>query len=120
MLVAGAAFDQVKDAVGGSLTLILTADEEYGSVYGAEYLVRQGALDVDGIVLGEPSGVHEDWDAIRVVSRGISCFKVRVFGTQIHSSMSALFPLISAVEHMERRYGVFKERFRPRYREHPL
>src|SRR4029079_24158 len=120
MLVAGAAFDQVKDAVGGSLTLILTADEEYGSVYGAEYLVRQGALDVDGIVLGEPSGVHEDWDAIRVVSRGISCFKVRVFGTQIHSSISDQFPVLNAVEHMVPLYCGLKERSRPRYPEHPL
>jgi acetylornithine deacetylase/succinyl-diaminopimelate desuccinylase-like protein len=119
MLVAGAAFEQVKEAVGGSLTLILTADEEYGSVYGAEYLVRQNALDVDGIVLGEPSGVHEDWEAIRVVSRGISCFKVRVFGTQIHSSISDQFPVVNAVEQMARLYCGFIPRLRPRYPKHP-
>jgi acetylornithine deacetylase/succinyl-diaminopimelate desuccinylase-like protein len=120
MLVAGAAFAQVRHEVGGSLTLILTADEEYGSVYGAEYLIRQNALDVDGIVLGEPSGVHEDWESIRVVSRGISCFKVRVFGTQIHSSISDQFPVVNAVEQMARLYCGFKERFRPRYPVHPL
>ena len=120
MLVAGAAYAQVKDTVGGSLALILTADEEYGSVYGAEYLVRQDALDVDGIVLGEPSGVHADWEGIRIVSRGISCFKVRVFGTQIHSSISDQFPVVNAVEQMVRLYCGFKERFRPRYPEHPL
>ena len=120
MLVAGAAYAEVKDTVGGSLALILTADEEYGSVYGAEYLVRQDALDVDGIVLGEPSGVHADWEGIRIVSRGISCFKVRVFGTQIHSSISDQFPVVNAVEQMARLYCGFKERFRPRYPEHPL
>jgi acetylornithine deacetylase/succinyl-diaminopimelate desuccinylase-like protein len=120
MLVAGAAFEHVKEAVGGSLTLILTADEEYGSVYGAEYLVRQNALDVDGIVLGEPSGVHEDWEAIRVVSRGISCFKVRVFGTQIHSSISDQFPVVNAVEQMARLYCGFIARFHPRFPEHLL
>jgi acetylornithine deacetylase/succinyl-diaminopimelate desuccinylase-like protein len=120
MLVAGAAFEQVKSLVGGSLTLILTADEEYGSIYGAQYLVEQGSLDVDGIVLGEPSGVHEDWEAIRVVSRGISCFKVRVFGDQIHSSISDQFPVVNAVDHMARLYCGFRERFRPAFPDHPL
>jgi acetylornithine deacetylase/succinyl-diaminopimelate desuccinylase-like protein len=120
MLVGGAAFNAVKNEVGGSLTLILTADEEYGSTYGAEYLARAKALDVAGIVLGEPSGVHEDWEALRIVSRGISCFKVRVFGTQIHSSISDQFPVVNAVEHMARLYCGFRERFRPRYPEHPL
>jgi acetylornithine deacetylase/succinyl-diaminopimelate desuccinylase-like protein len=120
MLIGGAAFNAVKDEVGGSLTLILTADEEYGSTYGAEYLAHEKALDVDGIVLGEPSGVHEDWEAIRVVSRGITCFKVRVFGTQIHSSISDQFPVVNAVEHMARLYSGFRERFRPQYPVHPL
>lgn len=120
MLVAGAAIQEVADDLGGSVTLILTADEEYGSVYGAEYLTRAGLLDVDGIVLGEPSGVHEDWEAIRVISRGIACFKVRVFGDQIHSSISDQFPVVNAVDHMSRLYVAFKERFRPTFPHHPL
>lgn len=120
MLIAGAAFERVKMDVGGSLTLILTADEEYGSIYGAQYLVEQAALNVDGIVLGEPSGVHTDWEAIRVVSRGIACFKVRVFGTQIHSSISDQFPVVNAVDHMARLYCGFKDRFSPTFPAHPL
>jgi acetylornithine deacetylase/succinyl-diaminopimelate desuccinylase-like protein len=120
MLIAAAAFERVKASIGGTLTLILTADEEYGSIYGAQYLVEQGALNVDGIVLGEPSGVHEDWEAIRVVSRGIACFKVRVFGTQIHSSISDQFPVVNAVDHMARLFCGFKDRFRPSFPAHPL
>ena len=120
MLIAGSAFEQVKEEVGGSLTLILTADEEYGSTYGAQYLVEQGVLDVDGIILGEPSGVHEDWEAIRIVSRGIACFKVRVFGNQIHSSISDQFPVTNAVDHMASLFCGFRDRFRPRFPDHPL
>ncbi len=120
MLVAGGAFRTVAEDVGGSLTLILTADEEYGSVYGAEFLTRSNALDVDGIVLGEPSGVHSDWEAIRVVSRGIACFKVRVFGDQIHSSISDQFPVVNAVDHMTQLFVGFKKRFKPSFPPHPL
>jgi acetylornithine deacetylase/succinyl-diaminopimelate desuccinylase-like protein len=57
MLLAGAAFQSVADRVAGSLSLIFTADEEYGSRYGAYYLSEIGALDCDAIILGEPSGV---------------------------------------------------------------
>jgi acetylornithine deacetylase/succinyl-diaminopimelate desuccinylase-like protein len=120
MLVAGGAYASVLDDLTGSLTLILTADEEFGSTYGAEFLVKEGALAVDGIILGEPSGVHEDWEAIRTVSRGISCFKVRVFGTQIHSSISDQLPVVNAVDHMTRLYRGFVERFQPHFPEHPL
>lgn len=120
MLIAGAALASVIDDVTGSLTLILTSDEEYGSRFGAQYLVEQGVLAIDGIVLGEPSGVHDDWEALRTVSRGIACFKVRVYGTQIHSSISDQLPVFNAVDHMTQLYRGFKERFRPRFPDHLL
>lgn len=120
MLIGGAAFRTVAEDVGGSLTLLLTADEEYGSVYGAEFLTRSNALSVDGIVLGEPSGVRSDWEAIRVVSRGVACFKVRVFGDQIHSSISDQFPVVNAVDHMTQLFVGFKKRFKPSFPAHPL
>ena len=58
MVLAGAAFARVADQATGSLSLIFTADEEYGSHFGASYLVRSGALDVDAILLGEPAGMQ--------------------------------------------------------------
>ncbi|HEU5431870.1 MAG TPA: M20/M25/M40 family metallo-hydrolase, partial [Thermomicrobiales bacterium] len=38
MVLAGAAFASVADRSGGSLSLVFTADEEYGSRFGAEHL----------------------------------------------------------------------------------
>ena len=102
MVYAAAAIANAGGLPSGSLTIILTADEEYGSAKGAEYLVRQNALNVDAIVLGEPSGLRADWEAIRIVSRGISCFKVFVHGSQMHSSISNQIPSVNAVEAMAR------------------
>src|SRR3954463_1770645 len=45
MVLAGAAFARVADKVAGSLSLIFTVDEEYGSHFGASYLVRQRAIE---------------------------------------------------------------------------
>src|SRR4051812_19598984 len=85
MIYAGAAFASVADRASGSLSLVSTADEEYGSAFGAGYLSDERTLDVDALILGEPSGVREDWEALRIVSRGLSGFVVNVEGTQIHS-----------------------------------
>lgn len=121
MILAGAAFAHAAPDAAGSLSLVFTADEEYGSAMGAKYLVEAGALEgIDSIILGEPSGVHEDWDAIRIVSRGISCFRVVVHGTQTHSSISDLLPTVNAVEAMARFMVAFRREFKPRYPAHPL
>ncbi len=121
MVLAAAAFAHVAPEAAGSLSVIFTADEEYGSAKGAQYLVETGALEgIDGIILGEPSGIHQDWDAIRIVSRGISCFRVLVHGTQTHSSISDWLPTVNAVEAMARLMVAFRKTFRPRSPLHPL
>lgn len=120
MVLAGAAFAAVADRAAGSLSLLFTADEEYGSKHGAEFLARSGALDVDAIILGEPSGVRHDWEAIRIVSRGISCFRVIVQGTQTHSSISDIVPSVNAVEAMARVLVGLRRELRLRAPEHPL
>jgi acetylornithine deacetylase len=120
MVLAGAAFAAVADRAAGSLTLIFTADEEYGSTKGAEFLVKSNALDVDAIVLGEASGVHTDWEAIRIVSRGFSGFKVTVHGTQMHSSISDVMPSVNAVEAMGRVLAGMRQALHLRYPPHPL
>src|ERR687894_806781 len=76
MVLAGAAFAAVADHAAGSLSLLFTADEEYGSRFGAEFLARSGLVEADAILLGEPAGIDRDWEAIRTVSRGITGFKV--------------------------------------------
>jgi acetylornithine deacetylase/succinyl-diaminopimelate desuccinylase-like protein len=120
MVLAGAAFARVADQAAGSLSLIFTADEEYGSHFGASYLVRSRALDVDAILLGEPAGVHEDWEAIRVISRGFSGYRVVVKGTQTHSSISDQLPTVNAVEAMANVLVALRRELTLRYPEHPL
>jgi succinyl-diaminopimelate desuccinylase len=73
----------------GAVSLILTADEEQGSDAGAKALVASGLLpQVDDIVIGEPSGIAEPWQAIYLVSRGICCFDIEVMTRQGHSGLS--------------------------------
>jgi acetylornithine deacetylase len=120
MVYAGAAFQRARSELNGSLSLIFTADEEYGSALGAEYLVNQNALDVDVIVLGEPSGVRTDWEAIRTVSRGFSGFRIEVHGTQMHSSITDDLPNVNAVEAMARILVALRRELTLTYSPHPL
>lgn len=120
MVLAGAAFCAARDRAAGSLSLIFTADEEYGSTFGAIYLAQQGLIEADAIILGEPSGLTRDWEATRIVSRGISCFRVLVGGTQTHSSISDQMPTVNAVEAMSRTMVGLRRELRPRVPPHPL
>jgi len=120
MVLAGAAFARIADRATGSLSLIFTADEEYGSHFGASFLVRSNAIEADAILLGEPAGVHADWDAIRIISRGVCCFRVIVKGTQTHSSVSDQMPTVNAVEAMANVLVALRRELRFRFPEHPL
>lgn len=121
MLFAGEWLQRHPECWTGKVTYIFSADEEYGSAFGAYYLARQGLVaDCDAIILGEPSGIHADWDAIRTVSRGASCFEVVVSGTQMHSSLSDSLPSVNAVEAMARLLVRFREELVLRFPEHPL
>lgn len=74
---------------GGALSLVLTADEEQGSDAGAKALAETGSIPrLDGLVIGEPSGIDEPWEALHLVSRGICCFEVEVITHQGHSGLS--------------------------------
>jgi acetylornithine deacetylase len=86
----------------GSVTLVLTADEEAGSRLGSQWLAQSGRLAGDAALLGEPCGIVREWEAIDVVSRGAALFKVRVHGTQMHSSVSDRLPSVNATVQMAR------------------
>lgn len=79
----------------GAIILALVSDEEAGGSLGAR-LVASELGDVDGLLLGEPSGWECDWQGLHVVSRGSTCFRIRVRGTQGHSSLSDRVPMINA------------------------
>ena len=81
----------------GRLSLILTADEEAGCDHGSIALSRQGLVDVDAIVIGEPSGISDPWEAMYLISRGICCFEVAVRGKQGHSGLSERLPTSATV-----------------------
>lgn len=100
MVFAAAAVEAA--GVGGTVALVLTADEEAGSRFGAQWLAEQGLLEGDAAVLGEPCGVEREWEAVDVVSRGAALFRVRVRGTQMHSSLSDRLPAVNATVQMAR------------------
>jgi acetylornithine deacetylase/succinyl-diaminopimelate desuccinylase-like protein len=94
MIHAGAALAEAE--LGGTVKVVLTADEEAGSTFGARYLAETGAVAADAVLVGEPTGLNSPWDFLAVASRGISCFHVTVRGTQMHSSLSDRIPSVNA------------------------
>ncbi|MCH7667783.1 MAG: M20 family metallopeptidase [Acidobacteria bacterium] len=86
----------------GELIVVFTADEEAGSVMGSKWLAEEGRLVADVAVIGEPSGIMREWEAIHLISRGAALFKVKVSGTQMHSSISDRIKGINATVQMAR------------------
>jgi acetylornithine deacetylase/succinyl-diaminopimelate desuccinylase-like protein len=84
------------DPLAGDLLLALVANEEGGSKYGAHYLCSKYGLKADMAVIGEPPGVTKEWENIQLGCRGVCCFTIKVYGTQIHSSISDRFGSINA------------------------
>ena len=87
MVYATAALAEAGDFPGEIVT-VLTADEEAGSVVGSKWLAENGHLSADVALIGEPSGIEREWESLHVVSRGAALFKIRLTGTQMHSSIS--------------------------------
>ena len=87
MLVAASRL--VRDAPSrGRLSLLFTADEENGSAFGAHHVANSVPLEADGVVIGEPGGIHDDYDRLHLVSRGIARLRLVARGRQGHSSLS--------------------------------
>lgn len=106
----------------GTLKLVFTADEEAGSVKGSKWLAEEGLLHADAAIIGEPSGVHKEWEALHLVSRGAALFKVIVRGTQMHSSITDQLPAINASVKMAGLMSRMDEELKEKltYPEHPL
>ena len=86
----------------GELVVVFTADEEAGSVVGSKWLVEEGRLTADVGIIGEPSGITREWESIHLISRGAALFKVKVTGTQMHSSISDRIKGVNATVQMAR------------------
>lgn len=108
--------------LAGDLVLAFTADEEAGSAMGSKWLAENGHLRADVCVIGEPSGITREWESIHLVSRGAALFKINVFGTQMHSSITDRLPSVNAVVKMAQLIDRMDREFRRRvtFTEHPL
>ncbi len=95
MIHAGGALAEAGD-LRGTLKVVLTADEEAGSNFGAAFLAGERKVHADAVLVGEPTGIRSGWEYLGVASRGISCFRVRARGTQMHSSLSDRLPVVNA------------------------
>ena len=106
----------------GELVAVFTADEEAGSALGSKWLADNGFLEADVAVIGEPSGIENEWESLHLVSRGAALFKVKISGTQMHSSISDRISGINAtvkmarlIDRMDRDLGAYLT-----YEPHPL
>jgi acetylornithine deacetylase/succinyl-diaminopimelate desuccinylase-like protein len=97
MIYATAAIRNSGAVLAGDLLLVVNADEELSMRFGSEYLSVEYGLRADIALLGEPSGIAgPELEYLHLLSRGVSCCKVRVRGTQMHSSLSDRLPSLNA------------------------
>ena len=106
----------------GGLVAVFTSDEEAGSALGSKWLADNGLLEADVAVIGEPSGIGREWESLHLVSRGAALFRIKVSGTQMHSSISDRIKGINAtvkmarlIDRMDRDLGAYLT-----YEPHPL
>ena len=120
MIYAAAALDSLAQSDRGSLLLVLTADEEAGGASGAEYVAREAGLHADIGLIGEPVGISREWEYLGLISRGETCFRVKVHGTQMHSSIADLVPSVNANVKMAEVLTRLARELRFTYQSHPL
>ncbi len=101
MVYAAAAVKQV-GSFAGDLLVVFTADEEAGSALGSKWMADNGLLEADAAVIGEPGGINQEWESLHLVSRGAALFKIKITGTQMHSSISDRIRGINATVMMAR------------------
>jgi acetylornithine deacetylase/succinyl-diaminopimelate desuccinylase-like protein len=87
MLVAASSLLEDPPAAG-RVSLLFTADEEDGAAFGARHVAATVPLEADGVVIGEPGGIEEDFDRLHLVSRGIARMRLVAHADQGHSSLA--------------------------------
>jgi acetylornithine deacetylase len=81
--------------LAGDVVLAFVADEEAGGSLGSKFVAPQ-LQGADACLIAEPSGWETEWQGLHLVSRGVCGFRVRVRGTQMHSSLSDRLPSVNA------------------------
>ena len=118
-MVFAAAAIRASGPLAGDLVLAFVADEEAGSGLGARYVAPR-LEGIDACLVGEPSGWERDWQGLHLVSRGLCCFRVRVRGTQMHSSLSDRMPSVNASRLMADLLAGIGEELELSYPPHPF
>jgi len=119
MVYAGGAIAETGGPPNGTLRIVLTADEEAGSRFGARFLAGRPELAADAVLVGEATGMQTPWSYIAVASRGIACFRVSVRGTQMHSSLSDQVPSVNASVKLAQVLARMAADFKPQYPRDP-
>ena len=85
-IYAAYALHKVGIKLAGNLTLAFVVDEESGacSPYGTRYLLDQGLLHGDAVIIGEPGN-----DKIAIAHRGLYRFRLQTRGEAIHTGLKA-------------------------------
>lgn len=118
MLYAGAICQ--REELEGNLKLVFTADEEAGGTYGAEYVTKNGNIYADIGLIGEPCGIKKNWETLSLIARGETCFRTKVYGTQMHSSINDLVPSVNASIKMAQLLVKMNSDLKFNYPLHPL
>ena len=121
MVYATAALKQSDIGLAGDVLLVINADEERSMECGSEFLSVEYGIQADVALLGEPSGIDgPEFEFLHLLSRGLSCFKIRVRGTQMHSSLTDRLPSVSANVELARVLHWMADRLELTYHPHPL
>jgi len=96
MVYAVAALHSLADPLEGDLLLILVANEEAPGEFGANWLVKNHDIQADFCLVAEPCGIEKEFESLPVCARSTVLFKTKVYGTQMHSSISDMFPSVNA------------------------
>ena len=102
MVFAAAALEERRPRVGRASRSCSTADEEAGSRSAASGSPSRAASPPTRRCSASRAAIVREWEAIDTVSRGAALFKVRVRGTQMHSSISDRLPSVNATVQMAR------------------
>lgn len=121
MVYATAALKTCQAQLVGDLLLVINADEERSMKFGSEYLATEYGIKADVALLGEPSGIDgPEFEFLHLLSRGISCFKIRVRGTQMHSSLTDRLPSVNANLKLAELLARMQSELRLTFIPHPL
>ena len=105
---------------GTRLVFLANADEETGGAEGVAAIANHPALPIAPVVVAEPSGVFEPWEALYVAARGTTRFVLRADGTPTHSSLAGREGVESAIECIDRALERLRSGLQELRREHPV